>query len=223
MANYLRMDRERFVKLMITAAEEAETIQKRRNEFNGKEEEIDFYTIAIWDTQLELINIDMNQYRGGSGSRRLENLFEDVFDNLPSEEEQTGGRYRDSLGCLFANYVNEKHLILIEIYHDNDYFEIEDHDGTIENGWLKNDRIIDWPIFNRLDSMTRKNGAIMIDYEGHVYHDGVWSRSVYDNSMTYARYFELKKMLRDGFTVADWENKRRSYYFFETEDDEAMF
>ena len=219
---FWRLGRERFVKLMTKAAKEAETIQKLRNEFNGNSEEIDFYTIAIWNTQLELIHIDMNYYRGGSREEteyKLQYFFENLYDNLPTEGRLKEGRLQDSVGCTLANYVNEKDLIMLELYHDNNYFQIYGYDDQLVDTWHRNDRIFKStdPIYERIHSMTRKNGAIRIDDEGHVHHDPL--RML----LTYDRYFELKQMLKDGFTVADWENKRRSYYFFETEDDRTEY
>ena len=168
----------------------------------------------------------MNQYRGESREEtesKLQYLFEYLYDILPTEDNQKEGRLKDSLGCLLANYVNEKHLILIEMYHDNNYFQITDYDGSLVDTWHRNDRIFKSrdPINERIRTMTRKNGSIIIDYEGgyesmHWDNPNCGSMTPYVKCYTtYAHYFKLKNMVKNGTAIADWE--KRDISLFETE------
>ena len=179
-SNKDNVSKEEFLEYMTKWVNQAETIQKLKNEFSGKKEEIDIYTIAVWNTQLELIHIDMNQYRESREAsleeRGLVRFFEKVYDNLSSKKE---GRVVDSLGCLLANYVNEKRLVIQLAYNDDNYFDPE--------GWSKNDRIFDRPKFERVESMTRKNGSIMED-------------SMY----VYLRYFQGKIDVKNG-NASNWD------------------
>ena len=152
------MSKKEFLEAITKILDETETIQKLKNEFSGKKEEIDIYTIAVFNTQLELTHIDMNQHGESIERKDLESFFEKLYDNLSSKKE---GRLYDSLGCLLANYVNEKRLIISEAINDNNYF----YPGywQIGGNWFDNDRIFDRLKINRVDSMTRKNGSITGD------------------------------------------------------------